>query len=343
MSAQIRVDGTWLATIAGWGELTWSHAADGGCKEASWRMDLSKTFSHPSLWRGKLVEIKDCGANVWQGLLTEPDVDDGWTFHALGLSAKGKDFLCFDGSGNATSKPNTAVDQAIADGIGWKRTVSLSSAAFATNDATNAVNYVGDLLDAWSTSESKRWGVDADAQVYAVADPTVPMWALVPGAARFGLADDEYASDLYARYLAAGGYATAHASDADARTKFGYRAAPVDLTTMGRLTLGQATAQLNGILAKGKARQGYTNGAEVNKYQLTTIGGSPAYLPWVKGGQLVRMFGVLNEQGLPVPYLDWVIGESSLADDAETISLTPVGLVDRSFTDVLSGALGGAT
>lgn len=338
MGTQIRVNGVWLSNISAWGNLNWSHTADGGCKDASWQMDLPRTFSHPALVRGKVVEIFIGASRVWQGFLSEPDVDDDWTFNALGLSLLGKDYLCFDGSLNTTSKPDTAIDQAISRGLPWRRPDSLSNTAFAAGDTTASLNYVGDLLDAWSESVSKRWGVDGDGIVYARADPTTPTWHLKGGAARFGLADDEYASDLYGRYIASA-YATATVGDSVARTKFGRREAAVDLTTMGLLTLGQATAQLNGILAKGKARLGYTNGLEASKWQLTTPGGTPAYLPFVTAGQLVRMFGVLDEQGQPLPYVDWVIGESNYEAGAETIALTPVGLVDRDFASVLSGAL----
>lgn len=304
-------------------------------------MDLPRTFSHPSLVRGALVEIFVGNARVWVGVLTEPDVDDDWTFNALGLSALGKDYPCFDGSLNSTSKPDTAIDQAISLGLPWKRPTSLSSAAFASNDQTDSLNFLGDLLDAWATNGGKRWGVDADAQVYARTDPTAARWVLTPDSGRFGLADDDYASNLYGRYLASGaGYATASVEDTPARTKFGYKAALVDLTPLGLLTSGQALAQLNGLLAKGKARQGYTNGVEVTRYQITTPGGTPAFLPFVMAGDKVRQFGVLDEQGLPLPFLEWVIGEKSYEAGSGAITLTPVGLVARTLTDVLT--LGGA-
>lgn len=343
MSIQIRVGGVWLSTIAAWGELQWSHAADGGCKEASWRMDLPKTFTHTSLVRPAQVEIKAGSANVWQGFLSEPDMDDDATFTAQGLSALGKDYLCFDGSLNTTSTPDTAVDQAISRGLPWVRRASLSSTAFAAGDQTDSLNYVGDLMGAWSDSVGKRWGVDADATVYAQADPTTPLWHLAPGSGRLGLADDDYASDIYVRYLAAGaGYATATAGDSTSRTKFGRREFPVDATDKGLLSGAAASLLGSALLEKGKARQGYTNGVEVTKYQLTYPGGSPAYLPFVKAGDLVRMHGVLSEQATPTPYVDWLIGETSYEAGSETITLTPAGLADRSLSEVMTTALGAA-
>lgn len=333
---EVWVGGRPLATIAGYGELEWSHAADGGCKAASWRMSLPLTYSHPALGRGSLVQIKTGPANLWAGKITEPDVDDDWTIHAVGLSELSRDFLAEDAAGDTTSKPDTAIDEAISRGLEWTRPVSLSNSAFAGSDPTEGINYVGDLLDAWADATGKRWGVNADGQVYAAADPTIPTWYLTPDSGRLGLADDEYASDLHVRYLASGGYETVVVSSAPAVAQRGRREFPVDATALGLLTGVQAALVGNALLDKGKARLGYTNGTEVTRYQLTTPGGTPAPLSFVKGGELIRMHGVTNEQGQPLPYLDWVIGESNYQAEAETITLTPVGLVDRTLSDALT-------
>lgn len=337
MSLEIRVGGVFLSTISGWGELTYATTADGGCKDASWRMDLPPTYTNPVLTRGQIVEIKNGPWNAWTGFLTEPDMDDDWTFNALGLSKLGKDYLCFGSGGATTSIPNTAIDQAISRGLPWTRPNSISATAFTTGDSTAAINYIGDMLDAWAPANGKRWGVNANREVYAVSDPGTPTYFATPGSGRFGLADDDYASDLYIRYVTSGGgYATTSVADTVARAQFLRREYPVDATQSGLLTVGQAQAIGNGLLAKGKARLGYTNGGEFTKYELTTPGGQPACLEMVKGGELVRMFGVLNEQGQPLPYVDWVIGETLYEAGADTITLTPVGLVERTLSDVLT-------
>lgn len=336
MSIELRSGGWWVKSIAGYGELTWSHTANGGCKEASWRMDLAPTFVHSALVPGAMVELRAGSSNVFWGKMTEPDQDDDWTFHALGLAELGRDYLCFDGPGrNSTSIPDVAIDQAIADGLPWRRTSSLSSVPFAAEEP-DGINKLGDLLDAWATGEGKRWGVGADGVVYAEETPTEPTWHLAPGVGRLGLADDDYASNLYGRYLGAGGYATASVEDAASRRKFGYRAAEVDLTPLGLIDNARAEGFLNGMLALGKARQGFTNGVEVARSQLTYPGGGAAYLPFVKAGELVRMHGVLDEQAQVHPHVDWVIGETQYVAGADTITLTPAGLADRTLTDVLT-------
>jgi hypothetical protein len=338
-SIQVKVDGQWIAGIAPWGELTWSHAADGGCKEASWKMDLPSTYVSPNLRRNKLVEIRFGPQNIWQGILTEPDYDDDWTFTAQGLSTLGYgDFLAFDSGLNTTSTPDTAIDQAIARGVPWTRPASISAVAVGSaTDVTDSINYVGDLLDAYATGAGQRWGVNAAGQVYCAADPTTPTWCLSPGSGRFGLADDDYASDLFGRYqTSSGALATATVADTVARGALGRREFPVDLTPLGTITPLQAQTYLSGLLAKGKSRMGYTNGLTVNASQLTTPGGTPASLPLVEAGDMVRMFGVVNEQGQSLPYLDWVIDETSYEAGSDTIGLTPVGLVARTLADVFA-------
>lgn len=343
MGLNVRVGGHWLAEIGPASPPTWSTNADGGCGEASWSMTLPATFRHPALRRGKLVQIRFGAANLWTGVLSEPEhSDDGWGFHANGLAQQSEGYLCLDSGGNTTTTPDVAVDQAIARGLPWTRPSSLSNTPYASNsggDTTDALNYLDDLLDVWATSASKRWGVNADAELYAATDPTVPTWHLVPEAGSFGLADDDYASDIYLRYFNPNYVlATATASDATAAALYGRREFIVDGRNYGALPAATAAANAQGLLDKGKARLGWTNTLQPTRYQLTTTGGAPASLPLVKAQQMVRLHGLTNEQGQPVPYVDFVIGSTNYDAGANTLSIAPVGMVARSLSDVLAVA-----
>ncbi len=341
MREQILVNGTWVSTIGSWGGLKRSETADGGSEDASWQMDLPPTFTHPSLRMGKVVEIRVGPANVWKGMLNEPKVsEDGIEFSAIGLADEFYSaHLCLDSGGDTTSTPDVAVDQAIADGFAGSRPVSLSAVSFADSDVTDKLNYVGDLLDAWATSEGKRWRVDPNGAVIAVADPTVPTWHLAPGATQIGLADDDYASDLYLRYKpTATTFATEHVNDPWA-TSARRRAVGVDLTTLGVTTAGNVTNIGDGMLAKGKARYAWTNAVNPGRLQLTTPGGTPACLSFVKAGQMVRSFSVINEQGIVLPYVDWIIGKVEYEAGADTIQLAPTQLAARNLGDVLALAV----
>ncbi|RNL66236.1 hypothetical protein EFK50_01010 [Nocardioides marmoriginsengisoli] len=304
-------------------------------------MDLPPTFTHPSLRMGKVVEIKVGPVNVWKGMLNQPKVsEDGWEFSAIGLADEFYSaHLCLDSGGDTTSTPNVAVDQAIADGFAGSRPASLSAVPFSGSNDTDKLNYVGDLLDAWATSVSKRWRVDPDGRVIAATDPTTPTWYLAPGATQIGLADDDYASDLYLRYKSgAASYATVHVNDPTA-TATRRRAVPVDVTSLGVTTSGNVTNIGNGMLAKGKARYAWTNAVNPARLQLTTPGGTPACLSFVKAGDMVRSFSVINEQGIVLPYVDWIIGKAEYEVGSDTIQLAPTELAARNLGDVLSLAV----
>lgn len=338
--AMVQVNGTWLATVGAVGELKWSTIADGGPEQVSWRMPLPDTFTHPSLRTGKLVKVMFGSAPLWQGILNEPDnSEDGWQFTAIGLADEATGYLCLDAGGNTTSTPDVAIDQAIARGLPWTRPASLSATPFALSDATDNLNYLSDLLDAWATSQGKRWEVDATGAVTAAVDPTTPTWYMTPGSARIGLADDDYASNLYGRYkTAAASYATVTVADSAAAAKR-RREYPVDLTSLGVVSSGTATNVLNGMLANGKARYAWTDAATPSRLQLTTPGGQPACLALVKAGDMVRVHGVINEQGTLAPYFDFIIGRTEYEDGADTITLAPTELAPRALGDVLALAV----
>jgi len=341
VSLQVLCDGTWLASVAGVGDLTFSTVADGGSESASWRMDLRRSFTHPALRNGALVQIRAGAVNVWRGVLSEPDRsdDDGWTFNAAGLATEGAGYICFDASLNTSSKPDESIDQAIARGLRWQRPNSLSNVDFAASGQTDALNKVTDLLNAWSTSVSKRWGVDPDGNVYAAADPTEPSWHLRMGGGKVGLAEDEYASDLYLRYQPTSTtYATAHVADSIASSGRRWEEG-VDATTLGVITGAKAAGVGDGMIARGKARYAWTQAAEPSRLQITTPGGTPAYLPFVKAGQMVRLHDVLNEQGLPVSYVDFIIGRTEYAAGSDTIKIAPAQLAARTLGDVLQVAV----
>lgn len=335
-----RVGGRWMSEVAPSSPPRWTTLADGGSGEAEWRMYAPATFRHPAIRRGQLVEIRAGSANVWRGVLSEPSYRDdaGWEMSAQGLASQGEGYLAFTSGGVTTSTPDVAIDAAIARGLPWTRSASLSNAAFVANaDTTDALNYLNDLLHVWAESASKRWGVDADGTVYAATDPTTPSWHMTPGSGAFGLADDAYASHVYLRYYGSTyQLATATAGDATAASLYGRREYGIDGRDYGPLTPTQATAYAQGLLDNGKARLGWTDTLEPTRFQLTTPGGAPAYLPMVKAQQMVRLHGVTDEQGQPLPYVDFVIGSTNYDAASDALSIAPVGLVARNLSDVLA-------
>lgn len=339
---QLRVDGHWLSEIGPWAPPTYATVADGGSDTCEWKMVLPPAFSSSSLRRGRVVEVMLGPIPIWAGLLAQPEYagdDEGWSFHADGHHVSASGFACLTSGGATTSTPDTAIDTAIADGIGWTRPVSISSASFADQDETASINKLSDLLDAYALSASQRWGVDPYGRVYIAADPTEPDYILVPGAVtRYGLADDEYASGIVLSYLSSTTFlpAVVKVSDQAAADRWGPRWHPVDATEYGPMTLSQATDVANGLIADGAPRLGWTDTVEPSRWQLLGAkSGNPACRPLVRAGQMVRVHGVRDDQGGILPYVDWVIGSTRYDALTDDLSIAPVGLVTRTLVDVL--------
>src|SRR5690606_27897525 len=110
----------------------------------------------------------------------------------------------------------------------------------------------------------------------------------------------------------------------------------VDLTPRKVMTQPQAEATLDGMLAKIGPRPGYTTGLELGPHEITTWGGTRAHLPSIRAGQMVRLFGIVDEF-TGKPYHDIVIGEVRHEWSAGTVYIEPLGLAARNLTAVLEG------
>lgn len=340
----------WLSDIGDVSDLQWSTTWPGGCAEASWSMDLSPDAAHPALRNGAKVQILDGTVPVWTGRLSEPAHGEPWTLNAKGPASLASNYLCLDSGGNTTSVPQVAVDQAILRGLPWVDPGGLSGAAFTASTTTVDLNTVSSLLDAYATSLGQRWGVFADGLLVVAADATAPTWHLDPVTALMGTADEDYVTDIYARYVSAvtaptdgsqpvpTAWAIAHVSDAAAADRYGRREASLDLTPLGRLTATAATNMAQGRLTLGAARIGFTEPLTVSRDELARPGGVPGGFEQVRAGQVVRCFRVANSDGnvLPGTTQDILLGEVRYRDGDDSIYLAPVGLAPRSLADVIA-------
>lgn len=351
MSFSVRVDGRSLWSVGVWGELEYSLVADGGSDVASVRLEgLNPNFVPSAFRRGKAFTVSVGTLPVWSGQVSEFDRDEG-VLHAVGLSRQastggGRGYLALDGSGDTTSNPHVALTQAVIRGLPWTYSGELPATPYSAAAATEALNYLTQLLDAVATEQGKRWGVDPDGAFYLRADDTTPTWTLTPGVGVMGSADDDFVTHLYGRRVTAmtgtppapSGWETETVGDDAAAAEFSRAEAKVDLTGLGLITEVRAQAILAGQLANAGARMGYTNALEATPLQLTTPGGTPAFLPMVQPGQVVRCFGVLDNGGGTTfgSTLDFVIDEVRLRAGENSIYIAPVGLASRSLSDVLA-------
>lgn len=332
---QPRVDGVFHSSIAPWFPVTYSFDVR-GCKEASWNFLLPPGDRHPALIRGALVELMDGPSVIWSGVVADID----WKAGAVtcnGIAYEAARYPALDGSGNGSSNPRTVANANLTRG--WQ-ILSVDSSVPNTNftDEADGSNDQTALFDANADELAQRWHVGPDRILRFAADPTTPTWHIRPKVVDLGVADDDYASAIAVRYQASGSaYATALREDTDATAKFGYRVFLHDVTGYGIITAAKANAIGDGVLAKGRARLGWTSSIEVTPTELLTSGGVPADLSMVQGGlESIRVHGIYDEpQWLDGrTYLDVLIGQSTYTDGEGVIRLDPVGKVAETLEEI---------
>lgn len=334
---QITISGRWLTLEALPGDIEMSTIWPGGSEELSWTVGSQTARRYTG---GEPVLGYYGGVPFFNGTLVEPDPSQD-NLTAQGLWHLGDYFSAFAaGSPSpATTIPDTAIDQAISRGLDWTRPASISSAA-ATVDISQGPVTVGQLLDMYCDNTALRWGVDPYGQVFTTADPTTPSFQTLPLDGGLGYSLDNYASDLYGRFVnAAGVFGTAARSDANARLLHGQVEAVVDLTSRGPLTSTSAGTILANLLALGRSNPSWTADIEFTYGEILTMGGTAAALETVAAGDLLRVHGgfelAMRQNG--AMYIDVMIGQTNLANG--TLTVKPFQRATRTYQDFVTESI----
>ena len=356
MLATVKIDGKWYDTLGDVADLAWSTrygAGPSGCDEASWTLVTDdRNYYRPEFARGRLVEVKQGPLTIWRGLISEAaPVAGGWTFHARGHAGEASRFEALDSLGLPTTHVKDAVDAAVARGLPW----DVSSTSWPTGWAepvaaadTEQLNKLSALLDAWCELRGYVWAVFEDGVLRFMQDPTSPAWVAKPGTPTMGVADDDYVTHLYVRYVStvdAGppvtptAYGVALASDPDAEALWGRVEEHVDLAPLGLMDYGDAVAHAEGRLAKARGRMGWTNGLELDATQVVDTYGAPADLSKVRAGEMLRILGALDIRGTRTTRLAVDVVVASASFNGSTLRVAPVGMVPRTLSDVLADAV----
>jgi hypothetical protein len=258
-----------------------------------------------------------------------------------------------DGTGNPTRDPNVAIDQSILRGLPWTRdqTLALPTPTVVVNDS-----YLGTLLDAITLAAGLHWQVDSFGAVTMVTEPTTPTLTLRTSNTPGGRTLDNYATDIYVRYLPAltvnltsGGSSTVAGTPlstaapnnpaATAPRPFGRKEAVYDSTPGGPMTASFAQTMANGALAKVQPRAAFSGAITVLPGDLLTLGGQPVRLSTVRAGQMVKMIGVqpdpvFGEQTFTTS-VNVIIGQWEYDAVAKAATLTPLGAAQRDLSSLL--------
>lgn len=336
---QLVVDGHYLDAFTSWGDLDYSLCWPGYSDELTF--DVA---SYPRNLRiGAIAMLIWGGERIWAGPLEEPV--RGERLRAKGLHRMAEDYTALDPSSNVTTVPYTAVDAAIAGSGGraalpWTRGIPFGvfDTAPLKTDAPSTLKQVIDANAALFPGED--WGVTPARSLVRMARPT-PRLHVRPGGDGIGIARDNYASTLIARYKDSGtsAFTTVIRTDAAAATRWGYKETTISkpLNDGASMTLAQAQAMLDSMLKDGRARPGWTQALELEYGAIVNNHQQPIDLASIKPWEVVRVHG-LNEDVADLAgqsYVDMPIARIDLPKKSP-VTLTPVGLVNP-MGDVLSG------
>lgn len=329
---QVLVDGQYVSSLTSWGDLEWSLSWPGYSDELTF--DAS---THPTIFKpGKIVNLVWANQRLWTGTLDEPV--RGQKLRAAGLHRLGENYAGLDGSSNMTLDPDVAVPAAITRGLPWSYGTGFVSAPPLTSTAPMNIT---ELIDAQVAQvPGYGWGVSPTGVVLRQAH-TAPRLHIRPGGDGLGIAWDNYASTLVARYVnsTTHAYATVVRTDAVAQARWGYKEATVSkaLNDGAEMTLALAQALLDSMLKSGRGRPGWTQAIEVEYGGILNDYQQPVDLETIRPYEIVRVHGLTEDVGdlAGQSYVDMPLARINHNPKAGTAVLTPVGLVSP-MTDVLN-------
>lgn len=330
MTIWIRLGGWQPATeIAAHSAPTWETLADGGHGEATFDMALSAKALPPLLNKGTLVEIMCGGGRLHAGRINDYDraagrvvvrgiQTDAYLLPALAAVGTTRDLV-------------TAISTVTAAPYNWIGNNRLGYAGVAQGTSTEP-QMLGQLFDEYCAQYGYRWYLDTNYTLFMVPDPTGPTWLATPESAAFGQTDESSPTLLVGRYF----NGTDNVNTA--RFKTGYtevRTEYRDLTERGTITAAQANAILDAELSV--SGPSWVNGITLHREQLTTMGGTPAFLPMVNArSTMLRAHGLMADGLIQAPWLDVVIGKTRYTAGEDTIYLEPANKVPRTLVDVIA-------
>lgn len=346
---QIKIGTTWLTSFAGWGDLAWSYAMPGGCREASWTTQADYSARLNLLVAGATVQLYWGGWMIWSGTLAEPEFNGREVAcTANGLFRLGENYDNLNGfNSDTTDNPTTAVTAAISRGLPWSiDTTTVPNASLGTTGTSDAVNTITALLDAHADRAGTRWYVDQFGVLRFATTPTVPSYHVRAGTVDLGIALDTYASNVVLRFnnittgtFGLASYPTLGSTPVGYAAKYGHKEWVKDITDQPPMTQATANTIAQQVYTKTYQKPGWTNAVAPGHGELLTAMGQPIHAASVDAfNRLLRVHGVRDEvagtdfSDVVVAQTDYTLGE----DDA---TITPVGLSSRQPEDVLTELL----
>lgn len=341
---QVYIDGWPLESICKFGGLRTSTRLSGDW-QASWQIRNVRTrefLRHPAFREGAPVEVKLGPIVCWVGSFPEQNWAAG-NMVALGSPREAENALCFTATEETTTRPDIAIDAGILRGVlNWIRRADFGTDPVGKDDDdSTSFSKLVQLLDARCEELGVQWAVDRRRGLYFYTpDETNPQYLIVPGTDDMGVAGDERVDRFFARYAdstAAGALTTA---SYPATTPAGGIEKGASIVNRGSITPTRAGNVAQTVWSKLEGRTGWTNGVNLTKAQITTMGDHPAELALVRAGQAARRLGAPDPRSV-AKHTDFVIGETEFEWDRDQLQVNPVGMVsyDEVIEDTSPGAV----
>lgn len=346
---EVYIGGQPLSTIAAWGDAEITHGRNGPIA-ATWGMALKPKERPYQLVRNAPVTWRSGGRRISFGILDEPDWDAG-EFTMIGGARLGEGAEPLTAAGAITSKLNTAIDQAVARGVtrGWYRGGDFGNTDLAGPEGASGVDdpnpgKLNELMDLWATQGSvggvtRQWRVTGDGLVVpTVEDESTPQLLLLPGTTSIGVSGTEVTDRVFLRYNDSAATRLRTASY-PAQTPIGGIERRASIVHLGPMTAARTTTIAEGMYRRAQAgRTGWTNGWELSADQMTTVGGQRPSLALVRAGVTAQAMDQPDPRGAS-PALNVVLDETTWRVAEGLIQLNPVGLVARTWEQVMAEAL----
>lgn len=341
--------GTPLQGLVPFGDLSFSTAfqrpsdnsGGGGLLTAQWSLSFGTGPIPDQLRMNSLVELFAGPCSLGAAVITETPRGD--TVVADGLFRLGEWFQAVDSSGNPTTDVAVAVARAITDGLRWRDPGGLPSGSVsALSEGNVQFNTVSTLINRYCQLNGKFWFIDRNHFLRIVDEPstaTAQTWALSPLVPNPQTADDDYASRYFIRRVDGvdsdgqpNAWAPNSASDPTAPM---IREVAEDLEQMGYMSAPAGAAAAGAYLNANKARASFSEGVEVSRGQVTTLGGTAPELWAPCGGEMVVQPNWLSASGDLVlgQRRTWIIGGTTWRQNAP-LQVTPLGIAPRTVAQI---------
>lgn len=335
---EIIVDGEWLSALMPWGDLEWVTCWPGGTESITF--DVAR--HHRAFRPDALVELDYGGMRLAAGALMEPT--RGEPLRAEGLFRKAEDFAALDSSGAASVNVNDAIDQAIARGLPWAgRAGDFNPVPGVTGmplvDA-DRVHSVREFLEASMTQRALGYGVSGDRMLAFVPPDHLASLHMLPGVDGLGISLDGYASALIGRFLNSFDniYYTVRREDEAATKRWGYKEHTIAEPLGGGAPMMTSDAEqiLDGLLAQGRSKIGWTKPLEVQHGDVVTEYGRPFDLNRLVGGHVIRLHDLHHDLADLAGGTTADLRAARTRHNGATVLLEPVGL-STPMADALAG------